>query len=240
MHCIQLMVPETFEAPLQTWINELILSIGGLPASVAGLLLATLTELTGLFGVFPHMIRARSASAFLAALQSLAVSKGVAWSRHALKIIWQDLSGRFDDVIGALSRFKTTHGNGLTSAGCSTAQASLQRVEYLIAELMAKWSALHISKGISQQSLEEWEILDFEEVQPDGRSDRSNERTVELVGEISQLIDDCEGLRSAEWDELIAMLEEEHNAYKNIDFDMDVQLTESKKKDEAEDWELLA
>ena len=237
------MVPETFEAPLQTWINELILSIGGLPASVAGLLLATLTELTGLFGVFPHMIRARSASALLAALQSFTASKGVGWSRYALEILWQNLSGRFDDVIGALSRFKITHGNGLTSAVCSTARASFQAVGNLVVELMAKWSALHTSKGTSQQPLEEWEILDFEEVDPDDRSDRSNERTVELVGEISQLIDDCKGLGSAEWDELIAMLEEEHKAYKSIDFDMkmeDLQLTEPKKKDEAEDWELLA
>ncbi|KAF2830014.1 hypothetical protein CC86DRAFT_403342 [Ophiobolus disseminans] len=162
---------ETLERPLKTLTNELIVSTGGLRASLAGLFIAMVTELTGLFG-----------------------------------------------------------------------RTGLNRLGSMLWELMSKGE--HTSKGTTQQPLDDWEMVDLEGKRPDDHSDASNERAAELVGEISQLIDECQELRRAERDELIAMLEEEeHNDYKRIGAESDeledVPLDDLAKADAADDWELL-
>ena len=90
-------------------------------------------------------------------------------------------------------------------------------------------------------------MLRLEDVRPYDLLDDESERAVDLVCEITQLIDGCEGLRCAEWDELIAMLEEEQNAFKDVDVDEDegpdslddVELMEPRGHDAVDDWELV-
>jgi hypothetical protein len=66
---------------------------------------------------------------------------------------------------------------------------------------------------VCKQDLGNWEVLEFETENFDSSLDETPRRTVVLVGESSQLIDGCEGLPNAEWDELVAMLEEEQSAF---------------------------
>lgn len=82
-------------------------------------------------------------------------------------------------------------------------------------------------------------MLEFEEARrnyPDATSEGAG-----IVGEISQLINDCEGLEPLEWDRLITMLEEEHKVYKSIDYDADAfkDMPLPDDNNVAEDWEVV-
>jgi hypothetical protein len=68
---------------------------------------------------------------------------------------------------------------------------------------------------VCKQDLSDWEVLEFETENFDSSSDEAQRHTEVLVGESSQLIDGCKGLPTAKWDELVAMLEEEQNAFRD-------------------------
>jgi len=55
---------------------------------LASLSFATVTELTGRFGVFPRIIRLGCTSALPATMKDLIASKATAWCRWIVRLLW--------------------------------------------------------------------------------------------------------------------------------------------------------
>jgi hypothetical protein len=199
-------------------------------------------EVTGLFGVFPRMLRLGSSSAMLSSLQALVVTKVVSWSRRAARVLWQYLVGHVKKAFNEVRPTLSAPGSISTRAISNMAQTRLQQLYTAITKLRSKESTVPASKGTEEQLTDDWEVLDLEEVYPDDMFDHE-ERSAELVGEITELIDTCEGVQGTEWDELIAMLEEEQKVYKGDASDVhefeDVELTEPEEDAVDADWELV-
>lgn len=203
---------------------------------------AKVTDFTGVFGVLPNVIWSNSISALLTAMQAFVVSKGMALGCHSIRMIWYLLIGVFSNAASAASQLWLTHGNDIASAFSGTGRLSVHKLANALWDMMSKWYKKKAGSDNIQEPLEEWELLEFEEAKLDDHTDTSSERAAELMGQISQLIDDCEGLESTDWDHLITMLQEGHKAYRALVVEADmveaVILTDAT-EDVEEEWELL-
>ncbi|KAH7090282.1 hypothetical protein FB567DRAFT_287532 [Paraphoma chrysanthemicola] len=204
------------DAPLQGWINELLLSVGGVQTALARLSFSLVAETTGLFGAFPRYVRGKSASAAMAALQSFFASKGLTWGQAKLLGLWQTLNNLFLESIQAALGSQTSDDHKQKPKSHTPLGARLQNIGGAIRGLMVRSKPDHTD---CKQNLEDWEIVEGEIEDLCPSLDEMQQRTAELVGEISQLIDGCEELPNADWDELVAMLEAEQRAFKEKDYD---------------------
>jgi hypothetical protein len=147
---------------------------------LAGLLVATVNGLTEMPSLCPSLVNIRKGNSSMAALQVLTVSRGIRWVHNGLEKTWCPLIGPCNGAAQlGIPRRSTVTRDSANRPCC---------------------------KDSNKQKLEDWQMLSDEAVASVPSSNESSERAAELVCNITELIDSCEGLMCAESNGLVAML----------------------------------
>jgi hypothetical protein len=209
---------DTLGALLRTYIPKLSISICRIKAILADLTFSMIIGLTGSSGVFPR-------------------------SQCELEHIWQRLANLLHV---SFSRLRTDYHTPFED---SISHLLLHNLSHMVKTLVAKGDTEKpFSKNVDEQQLEEWVVLEFEELYQENFVDESNERAAALMCEIVHLISSCEGQGCVDWDELIAMLEGEQKAGqkpRTANFERSHRSDNAEPPtagifDPFEDWELVA
>lgn len=202
---------DTLESPLRPLINKLVRSARVFRAILAGLAFAVVVRLTRPFAISSELARGFGRDVLLAMLHSSIPPTGLSWVLNKPNNICQQLIGSYNNLTrSTIPRVSTQKVPNMYIIG-SVLYSRLQKLRSAMMRLMTRDHAEeHPCNEFSKHQLEDWEIVDGKELEFEESLNKQSKRAAELVSEIAQLIDGCEGIAYAGWDGLIALLEDRH------------------------------
>jgi hypothetical protein len=181
-------------------------------------------------------------NALFVRMQSSIRSTGLSWSRRKLEKICRLPTGAWYEAIQATISVRIKKGHQKRRKMLRKVRATkLHKLCSVTGWLATDRSAETSHRDLEKQQLEEWEVLDHELPGLDDSLRCSTRSVGGLVCEIFQLIDSCEGLGFAGWDEMIAILEGRisHKTGQGGYSEVCSELVRSERAVAHDDWELV-
>jgi len=128
---------------------------------LASLSFATVTELTGRFGVFPRIICLGCTSALPATMKDLIASKATAWCRWIVRLLWRYLTTKIKCAIkvvlqaaedSPITQKHAIHNSNTARTRWRKSLASLKRS-------LRRGVTKQTNTKVSEEQLNEWELV---------------------------------------------------------------------------------